>query len=540
MQHLQPNTTLQGGKYRIGRVLGQGGFGITYLAVQISLQRKVAIKEFFMKDFCSRDENTLSMQTPSVGSSKQVELYRKKFVKEANNLARLNHPNIISVIDVFEENNTIYYVMPYLSGGSLDYFVKSHGALSEEEAMKYVKQIADALNYMHKEIHICHYDVKPANILLDEKGNAILIDFGISKNYDASGHETSTTPIGLSEGYAPIEQYQQGVDEFSPVSDVYGLGATLFYLVHARRPEPSILRAGGERLQIDSHLSQNMKDLLNASMMISKSERPQSVNIFLEDINTIGNLRPSNQKYNEDESTIISTSKEETIVSSSEDTSKQTKTSDTGNVNNSYIWWIVGIASVLILSFVVLINNKKTESVFYEKRTNEIVEETRDSVQETNNNTQQGSSTISENYAGRKYNYNIKVENGELCWTFSGEGGKDSKKLSCNPDVNADIIIAEFKGLAYWGIANGLIWEMVEEQQVYNWDLHAGAKEALGKCVSSLAKAKDNCPNAYKKAHEMYKDLINAENAGADPLWEELTILSFGMGEYPLSVCDIY
>ena len=112
MQHLQPNTILQDGKYRIEGVLGQGGFGITYLATQTSLQRKVAIKEFFMKEFCSRDEATLTMLTSSVGSSKQVEQYRKKFIKEARNLARLNHPNIISVIDVFEK--TVQYIMQCL------------------------------------------------------------------------------------------------------------------------------------------------------------------------------------------------------------------------------------------------------------------------------------------------------------------------------------------------------------------------------------------------------------------------------------------
>ncbi len=211
MQHLQPNTTLQSGKYRIERVLGQGGFGITYLAVQTSLERNVAIKEFFMKDFCSRDNTLLT-----TGSTKIVEQCRKKFIKEARNLARLSHPNIIGVIDVFEENGTVYYVMPYLTGGSLEDYVKKNGSLSESESMKYIRQIASALKYMHEEQHICHYDVKPANILLDKKGNAVLIDFGISKNYDANGHETTTTPIGMSEGYAPIEQYQQNVEEFSP------------------------------------------------------------------------------------------------------------------------------------------------------------------------------------------------------------------------------------------------------------------------------------------------------------------------------------
>jgi len=281
MQNLQPNTTLQGGKYRIERMLGQGGFGITYLANQTSLQRKVAIKEFFMKDFCSRDSHTMYVQSFTAESAKQVEQYRKKFFKEAGNLARLHHPNIISVIDVFEENGTVYYSMPYYSGGSLQEYVDAHGALSESEAMKLIKQIAKALKYMHEEHHICHFDVKPANIMLDDKGNAILIDFGISKNYDAQGHETSMTPIGLSEGYAPIEQYQQNVEEFSPVSDVYALGATLYFLLHGKRPVSAVHRASGTALLMSKNLSPEIKNVINASMKLIKRERANSVDVFL-------------------------------------------------------------------------------------------------------------------------------------------------------------------------------------------------------------------------------------------------------------------
>jgi serine/threonine protein kinase len=274
------------------------------LATQLSLQRQVAIKEFFMKDFCSRDEMTRTMSTPSTGSSRLVEQYRKKFIKEARNLARLNHPHIISVIDVFEENDTVYYVMPYLSGGSLQDYVKSHGALLEQVAMKYVKQIASALKYMHEEEHICHYDVKPANILLDKKGNAVLIDFGISKNYDAAGQETTTTPIGLSEGYAPIEQYQQNVEEFSPVSDVYALGATLYFLLHGKKPVSAIHRASGTALLMRKQLSQGVKDIINASMKVSKQERAKSVDVFMDTINT-SVCRECTDNQDDTESTII-------------------------------------------------------------------------------------------------------------------------------------------------------------------------------------------------------------------------------------------
>ena len=281
MQQLQPNATLQGGKYRIERTLGQGGFGITYLANQTSLQRKVAIKEFFMKDFCSRDSHTMYVQSFTAESAKQVEQYRKKFFKEAGNLSRLHHPNIISVLDVFEENGTVYYSMPYYSGGSLQEYVDAYGTLSESEAMKVIKQIAKALKYMHEEHHICHFDVKPANIMLDDKGNAILIDFGISKNYDAQGHETSMTPIGLSEGYAPIEQYQQNVEEFSPVSDVYALGATLYFLLHGKRPVSAVHRASGTALLMSKNLSPEIKNVINASMKLIKRERANSVDVFL-------------------------------------------------------------------------------------------------------------------------------------------------------------------------------------------------------------------------------------------------------------------
>lgn len=548
MQHLQPNITLQGGKYRIERLLGQGGFGITYMATQLSLQRQVAIKEFFMKDFCSRDERTQTMSTPSTGSSRLVEQYRKKFIKEARNLARLNHPHIINVIDVFEESDTVYYVMPYLAGGSLQDYVKTHGVLSEQEAMKYVKQIASALKYMHEKQHICHYDVKPANILLDDKGNAVLIDFGISKNYDAGGQETTTTPIGMSDGYAPIEQYSN-MAEFSPTSDVYALGATLYYLLHGKTPVKATDRAGGVALLMRKQLSQDIKDIINASMKISKRERASSVDVFMGNINT-STQRKHDNFQGDDESTIIKGSqrsgKASTTYTQSSATSSAINTSTTDRNSGSTMGWIIGIAVVAIACFFMLSKHESTENIESENTTitdsstNLVIQDVEKVIQEEKKDVQLKTSSISENYAGRKYNYSIKVENGTLNWTFSGEGGNDRRKLDCNPNIDADVIIAEFKGLAYWDIASELIFYMVEEQKYYSYDLYEGSKDALSKCVSNLSKARSNCPNAYEKAHDMYKNLINAENEGADALWEKLELYSYALGEHPISVCDIY
>lgn len=234
---LLPNSILQGGRYKVLSVLGQGGFGITYLGIQSGLERRVAIKEFYMKEFCDRDAENSRVTIGSEGARQMVERFREKFVNEARKLARLNHPHIVRVIDVFEENDTAYYVMEYAEGGSLSQKVKSAGALPVPVAVTYAREVASALDYIHEQ-RMNHLDIKPGNIMLNEKGETVVIDFGMSKHYDATtGSETSTTPVGISDGYAPMEQYRPGgVGEFSPQTDVYALGATLFFLITGTKP----------------------------------------------------------------------------------------------------------------------------------------------------------------------------------------------------------------------------------------------------------------------------------------------------------------
>ena len=281
MMELKAGTPLLGGRYIIKCKLAQGGFGITYLAEQVALKREVAVKEFFMKETCVRDDVTGKVTVPSTGSAVQVGRYHAKFLKEAQILSSLNHPNIIQIIDVFEERGTAYYVMPYMPNGSLRDVVNKRGRLSEKEALKYIGQIAQALNYIHKQKHLCHFDVKPGNILLDSYNNAVLIDFGISKNYDSDGNETSSTPVGKSAGFAPLEQYQEMVDEFSPASDVYALGATLYYLVMGKVPPTAISLSQGEKLTFDNRVSQGTRRLIEEAMKLSSRQRPQSVDMFL-------------------------------------------------------------------------------------------------------------------------------------------------------------------------------------------------------------------------------------------------------------------
>lgn len=279
--NLQSNSLLQGNKYKIEKVLGQGGFGVTYQAIQAGLNRKVAIKEFFMKDYCNRDEATSQITVGSEGSRELVERFRNKFIKEAQMIADFKHPNIIRIFDIFEENNTAYYVMEYIDGGSLKECTKGRG-ISEREAVGYVVQIVHALDYIHQK-KIAHLDVKPSNILIDDNQTAILIDFGISKHYDDAGSQTTTSPVGRSKGFAPLEQYQEGgVTEFSACTDVYSLGATLYFLLSGKTPpEASEIYENGLP-ELPTDISTPTRFAIKKAMQPKRKDRPQNIGEFLE------------------------------------------------------------------------------------------------------------------------------------------------------------------------------------------------------------------------------------------------------------------
>lgn len=278
--NLQAGKFLKNGEYRIEKVLGQGGFGITYLGEQVYLGRRVAIKEFFMDGFCNRDAATSHVSVPTASGKSTVERFRRKFIREAQNIARLKHAGIIPVIDVFEDNGTAYYVMEFLAGGSLNDKVKN-GAISEVQAVKYIRQVAAALEYVHR-MNMLHLDIKPGNILLDGDDNAVIIDFGLAKQYDDSGHQVSTTPVGISHGYAPIEQYRQGgVENFSPATDIYSLGATLYKLVTGiTPPDVSYIMSGGMK-NLPDNLSPSVRSAITGAMQPAMESRPQSVKEFL-------------------------------------------------------------------------------------------------------------------------------------------------------------------------------------------------------------------------------------------------------------------
>lgn len=307
MNHLFSGSSLQNGKYIINRVLGQGGFGITYEAEQVVLQRKVAIKEFFMKDCCVRSEDSSFVVVPAQNNFVTVEKFRSKFVREAQMIASFDNPHIVRIFDIFEENGTAYYVMDYLGGGSLADKVKAGGPLAEDVALSYIRQVADALKHVHS-FNTVHLDVKPSNILLNTKDHVVLIDFGISKHYDEAGEQTSISPIGISSGYAPLEQYRPvDVSQFSPSTDIYALGATLLFLITGvNPPEASIVNEDG--LDRVAAISDKVWNVINSAMQPRRKNRPQTIDAFLaliDSYDTLNNAEASMTDIDDKEETII-------------------------------------------------------------------------------------------------------------------------------------------------------------------------------------------------------------------------------------------
>lgn len=283
---LKKGTLLQGGKYKIEKVLGQGGFGITYLATQINLNSKVAIKEFFMKDMCCREEDTNQVYYIS-SDSNFVDNFKNKFIKETQTISSLNHRNIIRIHDTFEENGTAYYAMEYIDGCSISDILKQQGKLQEDVAIQYIKEVAEALNYIHSK-HINHLDIKPSNIMVRQVDNSVvLIDFGVAKQYDLLTDEgTTSTPVGVSHGYSPLEQYSDGgVQNFSPQSDIYALGATLYTMVVGEKPPHAVSISQNGSPTIPNTISPNIRNAITAAMKLKRSERTQSVSSFVNILN---------------------------------------------------------------------------------------------------------------------------------------------------------------------------------------------------------------------------------------------------------------
>ena len=313
---LQVGTILHG-TYKIESYLASGGFGNTYLAMNIEFDETYAIKEFFVKGVCQRDGNSTTISVSNAENTNSFEQQREKFKKEARRLRSLSNPHIVKVYDLFEENGTAYYVMDYVDGENLSARLKRTNApLTESAVRNYLNQILDGLEAIHNE-GMFHLDIKPANIMVDSHDVVKLIDFGASKQQSTVGGATMSTGISYTNGYAPSEQMAQSYDKFGPWTDFYALGATMYKLLTNQDP-PSVSDLSEDETE-DKHLalpmpnvSEEMKKMVVWMMQVNRLRRPKNVGeIKCWKIKEIVNME---HKLNSSESSkVLDDSNEDTI-----------------------------------------------------------------------------------------------------------------------------------------------------------------------------------------------------------------------------------
>lgn len=286
--------------YKIMDVLGQGTFGITYKAKvemkgalgRLDSNMYVAVKEFFMKEVNGRENSSVTSGSTSNGGL--FYYYRDKFEREARNLSTLSHPNIVKVLEAFHANGTTYYSMEYIDGISLDKKIAQspQGRMPLTEAIETLKQIGAAIAFMHSR-NMLHLDVKPGNVMMRKDGTAVLIDFGLSKQYTSDGEPESSTKVGAgTPGYAPIEQasYHEGKG-FPTMMDVYALGGTLFKMLTGQRP-PEASEILNEGFPADSlrqfFIPDNIVNSISKAMAPLKKDRWQTVDEFVKHLDEHG------------------------------------------------------------------------------------------------------------------------------------------------------------------------------------------------------------------------------------------------------------
>ena len=295
--------------------------------------------------FCNRDENTSHITVATQSNKELVDKLRKKFIEEAKAIFKMNHPNIVKVHDIFEENGTAYYVMDYIDGKSLGDIVKQRGPLPEVEAVGYIRQVADALKYVHS-LNRLHLDIKPGNVMVDATGHAMLIDFGASKHYDMESGENTSTLMGVNtKGYAPVEQSTQSFTKFSPATDIYALGATLYKLLTGKTPpDANLLMAKEETLApLPSCISKSTHNAVLKAMTLIRADRPQTIDVFL------GLLDSKITNSFDDEVTMCKETEKARQTKEKRRLTEEQKrnTAKKSSSKNAWLWIVIGVIAVV-------------------------------------------------------------------------------------------------------------------------------------------------------------------------------------------------
>lgn len=264
--------------YKFEGVLGSGSFGITYLALDSMLNKRVAIKEFFPREFAAR-EGTLTVR--AIGNKEDHDNYSwglKRFIEEARILAMFDHPNIVHVRRYFEANGTAYLVMDYCDGIPLDKLVEEQGPLDANELKRLIYPILDALEHVHN-AHLLHRDIKPANIYVKKDGSPVLLDFGAARQ-EVVSHSKSVTSI-VTPGYGALEQYSTHGEQ-GPSTDIYGFAATLYKVITGEKPQDAASRMLDDKvipsqIKVSGKFDSKILYAIDRAMSIKPNNRPQTI-----------------------------------------------------------------------------------------------------------------------------------------------------------------------------------------------------------------------------------------------------------------------
>ena len=276
-----PLGTLLNGRYMLGKVLGVGGFGITYLGFDLTLEIKVAIKEYMPSSIATRNADRYNVTlTGRVEEDYQNGMDR--LLDEAKILAKLqNTPHIVSVQNYFKENHTAYFVMEYIEGMSLkEYLANQGGKIPYPQALTILQPIMEALVQVHA-LNLLHRDISPDNIYITSRGESRLLDFGAARFALGDGKSVS---VILKHGYAPEEQYSSHGNQ-GPWTDVYAMGATLYRCITGQLPPDSVERIRGDTLKTPSelgiHLPQPVEQAILKALAVKTEDRFSNMNAFL-------------------------------------------------------------------------------------------------------------------------------------------------------------------------------------------------------------------------------------------------------------------
>lgn len=269
-------------QYRIAKTLGGGGFSIVYLAHDTRANHPVVIKEYLpSKDAMRRDGETVESLSAETATTFNTGM--KRFFDEANALAKINHPNIVRIVDFFRDNNTVYMVMNYEQGKDLRWYIKRHdGRMSEKFIRTVFPPLLAGLGELHRH-HLLHLDIKPANVYLRPGGSPLLLDFGAAQS--AFVDERRAGPHTLTRGFAPIEQHTRG--HIGPWTDLYAIGATMYACMCGKAPPPATKRAEKDSYkpavrQFARRYSRPLLEAVDWCLQMDQLARPQNVDGLLD------------------------------------------------------------------------------------------------------------------------------------------------------------------------------------------------------------------------------------------------------------------